>query len=269
MVRIEQVTKVFHPREVNEVTAVDHVTLRVSPGEFVVIIGGNGSGKSTLMNLVAGSFLPDSGRIVIAGTDCTQMPEHARAAMLGRVFQDPLMGTAAGLTVEENFALAASRGEFRGLGPALNSTLRSEIRERLSLLEMGLEDRLRARVGLLSGGQRQAITILMAVFKQPRVLLLDEHTAALDPKVSQKIMALTRRIVSESGLTTLMVTHNLSHALDTADRLVMMNRGVVAQELGRDELRKMTVKDLLELFWVTQSRDDDGAPRSERAADQA
>ncbi len=261
LVRIERVTKVFHPGEVNEVTAVYHVSLGVAPGEFVVIIGGTGSGKSTLMNLVAGSFFPDTGKVVVAGTDCTRMPEHARAGMLGRVFQDPLMGTAAGLTIEENFALAASRGQFRGLGPALDSKLRSEIRERLSRLEMGLEERLQSKVGLLSGGQRQAITILMAVFKQPLVLLLDEHTAALDPKASRKIMTLTRSIVAEFGLTTLMVTHNLAHALECADRLVIMNRGEIARELCSDALRRMSVKDLLDLFWDTQTREDDAAAR--------
>ena len=256
MVRIEAVSKVFHPGEVNEVTAVRDVSLNLAAGEFVAIIGGNGSGKSTLMNLIAGSLLPDAGKIFIRGRDWTGLAEHKRASMLGRVFQDPLMGTAGGLTVEENFALAASRGEFRGLGPALNSRLRLDIRERLALLELGLEDRMKTRMGLLSGGQRQAITILMAVFKQPQVLLLDEHTAALDPKASRKILDLTKRIVSEYGLTTLMVTHNLSHALDAAGRVVMLHRGVIARDLYGEDLERMTAKDLLDLFWDAQSLDE-------------
>ena len=197
MVKIENVTKVFHPGEVNEVTAVSDLSLHVPENQFLIVIGGNGSGKSTLLNLVAGTFLPDNGKISIGGNDVTRAPEYRRAGILGRVFQDPLRGTSAGLTIEENFSLAASRGDFRGLGPALGKELRSRIRDHLALLDMGLEDRMKARVGLLSGGQRQAITILMAVFKRPKVLLLDEHTAALDPRASRKIIELTRRIVAD------------------------------------------------------------------------
>ncbi len=264
MLYIENIAKTFHPGEVNEVTALADVSLHVPPTQFLVVIGGNGSGKSTLLNLVAGTFLPDAGRIVIAGTDFTRVPEYRRAGILGRVFQDPLKGTSAGLTIEENFALAASRGEFRGLSPALNAGMRDRIRDQLALLDMGLEGRMNAKVGLLSGGQRQAITILMAVFKRPKVLLLDEHTAALDPRASRKIMELTRRIVAEQRLTTMMVTHNLTHPLEIGERTVMMSRGRVAHDLQAEQLRRMTVQDLLGLFWQTQKRDEDNAGSPER-----
>ena len=257
MVRIEHITKVFHPGEVNEVTAIAGVSLHVPPQQFLVVIGGNGSGKSTLLNLVAGTFFPNAGRIIIDGNEVTNVPEHGRAGILGRVFQDPLKGTSAGLTIEENFALAASRGDFRGLSPALNRSMRSRIRDRLALLDMGLEDRLKAKVGLLSGGQRQAITILMAVFKRPKVLLLDEHTAALDPRASRKIMDLTRSIVDDQKLTTIMITHNLKHPLEIGERTIMMSRGRIAHELGAQQLRQMSVQDLLGLFWQTQRRDEE------------
>ncbi len=252
MVRLEGITKVFHPCEVNEVIALTRVTLQVNEGGFLVILGGNGSGKSTLLNLVAGAFFPDAGGIFVADTDVTSVPEYRRAALIGRVFQDPLMGTSAGLTIEENFALAASRGEWRGLGPALGSRLRREIRDRLSTLGMGLENRLKANVGLLSGGQRQAITLLMAVFRKPKVLLLDEHTAALDPRASREIMGLTKSIVHDSGLTTLMVTHNLGHALDIGQRAIIMNRGQIAADLNKHALSTMKVQDLMALFLETQ-----------------
>ncbi len=253
MISIENVTKIFNPGEVNEITAIDSLSLEVPESQFLTIIGGNGSGKSTLLNLVAGTYFPTSGRILVSNRDLTRIPEHRRAGLIGRVFQDPLMGTSAGLSIEENFALAARRGASRGLGPALGTRLRREIRERLALLGLGLEDRIKAKVGLLSGGQRQAITILMAVFMRPTLLLLDEHTAALDPRASRKIMELTREIVREERLTTMMITHNLSHALDSGDRIVMMNRGTIARDLSKDQFGDMQVKDLLNLFWETQS----------------
>jgi len=256
VISIERVTKIFNPGEANEVTAIDRLSLNVPESQFLTIIGGNGSGKSTLLNLVAGTYFPDGGRIVVTDRDLTRIPEHGRAGLIGRVFQDPLMGTSAGLSIEENFALAARRGAFRGLGPALGSRLRRGIRERLELLGLGLEDRMKAKVGLLSGGQRQAITILMAVFRRPTILLLDEHTAALDPRASRKIMDLTRKIVREERLTTMMITHNLSHALESGDRIVMMSRGTIEQDLGKDRLQTMQAKDLLELFWETQSREE-------------
>jgi putative ABC transport system ATP-binding protein len=255
MVIIEHVTKVFHPGEVNEVIAVDGISVDVPEGQFLAVIGGNGSGKSTLLNLVAGTYFPDSGRITVSEQDVTHIPEHRRAALIGRVFQDPLKGTSSGLTVEENFALAASRGLFRGLGRALSGSLRSKIRERLALLGMGLEDRMKAKVGLLSGGQRQAITILMAVLRKPSILLLDEHTAALDPRASRKIMNLTRDVVRRQELTTLMVTHNLAHALESADRIIMMSRGRLARDMQKEDLSQLAAEDLLQLFWQTQKKE--------------
>jgi putative ABC transport system ATP-binding protein len=256
VVRIDDVTKIFHRGEVNEVTAVEQVSLHVPRGQFLVVIGGNGSGKSTLLNLVAGTVFPDRGAISVDGDDLTRVPEYKRSAMLGRVFQDPLRGTSAGLTIEENFALAASRGEFRGLSRALGTKLRTEIRDRLELLGLGLEGRMKTKVGLLSGGQRQAITIMMAVFRRPLVLLLDEHTAALDPRASRTIMDLTRRIVAEHHLTTLMITHNLAHALDSGDRTVMMSRGRIVHDLSDERRARMTVQDLLALFWETQTGEE-------------
>lgn len=255
MVEIENLSKTFHPGEVNEVTAVTDVTLSIPVGQFLVIIGGNGSGKSTLLNLISGTFLPDRGKISISGKDVTSVPEHNRAGLIGRVFQDPMKGTAAGLTVEENFALAAARGEFRGLGRALNSKLRAQICDQLALLGLGIEYRLKAKVGLLSGGQRQAISVLMAVFRRPSLLLLDEHTAALDPRASKKIMELTRSIVRGQKLTTIMITHNMTHCLDTGDRTVMMSRGAIVRDLPRETLDQMTEHDLMDLFWETQRKE--------------
>ncbi|MBI5570964.1 MAG: ATP-binding cassette domain-containing protein [Desulfomonile tiedjei] len=252
MVKIRGITKVFHPGEVNEVVAVNDVSLEIPEGQFLVLIGGNGSGKSTLLNLLSGSLFPDSGKIVVGDAEVTRVPEYERAALIGRVFQDPLMGTSAGLTIEENFALAATRGKFRGLGPALNKQLRNEIRDRLALLAMGLENRLTSKVGLLSGGQRQAITLLMAVFQRPRLLLLDEHTAALDPRASREVMRLTTVMVREQGLTTLMVTHNLTHALEIRDRTVVMSHGSIARDIGSQDLAKMQVPDLMALFLESQ-----------------
>ncbi len=256
MVELDTVTKVFHPGEANEVVAVRQVSLSVPEGQFLVVIGGNGSGKSTLLNLIAGTFLADRGSIAIDGRNVTKVPEHRRAAMIGRVFQDPLMGTSAGLTIEENFALAAARGEFRGLGRAVTGRLRNEIRDRLALLKMDLENRLKAKVGLLSGGQRQAITVLMAVFREPRVLLLDEHTAALDPRASKRVLDLSREIVRDRGLTTLMITHNLAHALEVGDRAIIMSRGVTAHDLGREALDSMDIEGLFALFRQTQRREE-------------
>lgn len=256
MVTVQNVTKVFHPGEVNEVVAVADISFHIPEGQFLTIIGGNGSGKSTLLNLLAGTFFADTGAIQVADEDVTRVPEYVRARLIGRVFQDPLMGTSAGLTIEENFALAESRGQFRGLGPALTAKLRNEIRDRLALLGLGLEGRMRAKVGLLSGGQRQAITILMAVFRRPSVLLLDEHTGALDPRASRKIMELTKQIVESQKLTTLMVTHNLAHALDSGQRLIMMNRGRIIRDLPQEQFRTMTPQDLLGLFWETRKPED-------------
>jgi putative tryptophan/tyrosine transport system ATP-binding protein len=256
VVKIRGITKVFHPGEVNEVVAVRDVSLQIPEGQFLVLIGGNGSGKSTLLNLLAGSLFPDSGSMCVGDAEVTRVPEHERATLIGRVFQDPLMGTSAGLTIEENFALAATRGKFRGLGPAVSKKLRNEIRERLALLEMGLENRLTSKVGLLSGGQRQAMTLLMAVFQRPRLLLLDEHTAALDPRASREVMRLTKVMVREQGLTTLMVTHNLTHALEIRDRTLVMSQGAIARDLGAQELADMKVQNLMALFLETQEQEN-------------
>jgi putative tryptophan/tyrosine transport system ATP-binding protein len=209
------------------------------------------------LNLVAGSVFPTQGRIAISEKDVTDAPEYERAGLIGHVFQDPLKGTAANLTIEENFSLAASRGRFRGLGPALDKGLRSEIRDRLALLGLGLEDRMGANVGLLSGGQRQAITLLMAVFRRPQVLLLDEHTAALDPRASRNIMQLTRDIIAREKLTTLMITHNLTHVQENGDRSIMMNRGRIVRDMSRDELEKLNQEDLLGLFWEIQKEEEE------------
>lgn len=259
MVSIEHVTKVFHRGEVNEVAAVRDVSLHIPGGQFLSVLGGNGSGKSTVLNLIAGTHLPDAGRISLADSDITRVPEYRRAGLIGRVFQDPLVGTSAGLTIEENFALAASRGRFRGLTPALGKRLRREIRERLALLRLGLENRLKTKVSLLSGGQRQAITIMMAVFRRPTVLLLDEHTAALDPVAAKQVMQLTREIVRDEKLTTLMITHNLSHARESADRIVIMSRGKIGKDLPKEEIEGMTVEGLLKVFWEIQTKEGDSA----------
>jgi putative ABC transport system ATP-binding protein len=256
LLTVSNITKVFYPGEVNEVVALADVSFQVPEGQFLTIIGGNGSGKSTLLNLLAGRYFVDKGTIQVADEDVTRVPECHRARLIGRVFQDPLMGTSAGLTIEENFALAESRGQFRGLGPALNAKLRKEIKDRLAVLGLGLENRMKAKVGLLSGGQRQAITILMAVFRRPRVLLLDEHTAALDPRASRKIMALTKQIVENQKLTTLMVTHNLAHALNSGERIIMLNRGRIIRDLHQEQFRTMTPQDLLGLFWETGEPED-------------
>jgi putative tryptophan/tyrosine transport system ATP-binding protein len=251
LVKIENVTKIFNPRDVNEVTALSRVSLQIPAGQFIMIIGGNGSGKSTLLNLVGGSYFPDEGKIFISDRDVSSLPEHRRAKIIGRVFQDPLMGTASGLTIEENFALASYRGKSRGLGSGLSSKIREEIRDRLALLKMGLENRLKTKLALLSGGQRQAITMLMAVFRRPLVLLLDEHTASLDPRTSRQIMELTLSIIAEEHLTTLMVTHNLTHVLDGGARAIVMNRGEIVGDLDAAQLRGLKIQDLMSLFIET------------------
>jgi putative ABC transport system ATP-binding protein len=248
LLKIEKVTKIFNPHGVNEVVALDRVSLDVPTGQFAMVIGGNGSGKSTLLNIVAGSYAADEGKLFISGDDLTLVPEYHRSKIIGRVFQDPLMGTAAGLTIEENFALASCRGKFRGLGLGLGAGLRQEVRERLALLKMGLENRLSTKVALLSGGQRQAITMLMAVFRRPKLLLLDEHTAALDPRASSQIMELTLSIIAEEHLTTLMVTHNLGHVLDGGDRAIIMNRGTIVGDLDSVQLKGLKLQDLMSLF---------------------
>lgn len=248
MLRIENVTKFFNINTVNQKTALVDVTLQLTKGDFITVIGSNGAGKSTLLNAVAGVYPVDAGKIELDGRDITSLPEHNRAASIGRVFQDPMRGTAPAMTVEENLSMAMARGKKRGLKLGIHKDQRQFFSDRLALLELGLENRLKDKVGLLSGGQRQAITLLMATLTEPKLLLLDEHTAALDPKTAKKIVDLTNKMVSDHGLTTLMVTHNMEQALNLGNRLIMMHEGRIILELADDFKQKMTVNGLLQEF---------------------
>ena len=248
MLKLEHVVKVFNPGTVNEKVALNDLSLELKDGDFCTVIGGNGAGKSTILNAVAGTWLVDRGRITIDGKDVTRLPEHKRAAFLGRVFQDPMTGTAADMEIEENLALAARRGQKRGLGIGITRKEREEYREMPKILDLGLEDRMTAKVGLLSSGQRQALTLLMATLKKPKLLLLDEHTAALDPKTAKKVLELSARIVEESHLTTLMITHNMKDAIYYGNRLIMMHEGRVIFDVSGEEKKKLTVSDLLAKF---------------------
>lgn len=248
MLDLINVRKTFNPRTVNERVALDHINLHLNDGDFVTIIGGNGAGKSTILNAIAGVWPVDEGSIIIDGNDVTNLPEHRRAAFLGRVFQDPMTGTAASMQIEENLALARRRGERRTLRLGITRAEREEYRERLKTLGLGLEDRMTAKVGLLSGGQRQALTLLMATLKKPKLLLLDEHTAALDPATADKVLELTRRIVAEHRITCLMVTHNMAQALSLGSRTLMMAEGSIVLDVSGTEREGLTVSDLLERF---------------------
>lgn len=248
MLRLENVTKYFNINTVNQKTALMEVYLDLAEGDFITVIGSNGAGKSTLLNVVAGVYPIDSGKIELDGRNITSLPEHKRAASIGRVFQDPMRGTAPAMTVEENLSMAMARGKKRGLKLGLCKGQRQFFRDRLALLELGLEDRLKDKVGLLSGGQRQAITLLMATLTHPKLLLLDEHTAALDPKTAKKIVTLTDKVVGENKLTTIMVTHNMEQALNLGNRLIMMHEGRIILELADDFKEKMTVNGLLQEF---------------------
>ena len=248
MLRVENVWKTFNAGTVNEKTALAGLNLHLNEGDFVTVIGGNGAGKSTMLNAVAGVWPVDEGKIFIDSVDVTKLPEHKRAAYLGRVFQDPMTGTAAGMQIEENMALAARRGAMRFLKPGITQKEREYYKERLSALGLGLEDRLTSKVGLLSGGQRQALTLLMATLKKPRLLLLDEHTAALDPKTAAKVLEATDRIVGEDNLTTLMITHNMKDAIAHGNRLIMMYEGHVIYDVAGEEKKKLKVSDLLAKF---------------------
>lgn len=250
MLELSHVYKVFNPNTVNEKIALNDLSLTLNDGDFVTVIGGNGAGKSTMLNAIAGVWRPDAGKILIDSVDVTAMPEHKRAKFLGRVFQDPMLGTAAGMGIDENLALAARRGKFRGLGWGISKAEKAEYKEKLKTLELGLEDRMTAKVGLLSGGQRQALTLLMASLQQPKLLLLDEHTAALDPKTAAKVLALTDRIVNETKLTTLMITHNMKDAIAHGNRLIMMHEGRVILDIAGEDKKKLTVDDLLAKFSV-------------------
>ena len=248
MLELIDVTKVFNPGTVNEKVALDGLNLHIGKGEFVTVIGGNGAGKSTMLNAICGTWKPDCGRVLIDGTDVTGMPEYVRAKFLGRVFQDPMMGTAADMEIEENLALAARRGKRRGLSWGVTKAERQEYARLLGELGLGLETRMTSKVGLLSGGQRQAVTLLMASLARPKLLLLDEHTAALDPKTAAKVLEITEKIVSENHLTTLMITHNMKDAITHGSRLIMMNAGKIILDISGEEKQKLTVPDLLEQF---------------------
>ncbi len=245
MLTLSHVSKTFNPGTVNAKTALSDLSLHVNKGDFITIIGANGAGKSTFFNAVAGSFMTDSGNIILDGKDITLMPEHKRAKSIGRLFQDPMRGSAPGMSIEENMSLAAGHGSW------LSSISRKDkalFRERLALLGMGLEDRMKQPVGLLSGGQRQALTLMMATFNPPKLLLLDEHTAALDPGTAEKVLELTKKIVDENNLTCLMITHNMQSALDLGNRTFMMNNGNIVYDVEGDERKKLHVSDLLQKF---------------------
>jgi len=256
MLDVTNLYKTFNPGTVNEKRALNGVNLTLADGDFVTVIGGNGAGKSTLLNLVAGVYTADEGSIHIGGQDVTRLPEHKRAQYIGRVFQDPMMGTAATMQIEENLALAARRGQKRSLRPGISKGEREEYRELLKLLELGLEDRLTSKVGLLSGGQRQALTLLMATLKKPKLLLLDEHTAALDPKTAAKVLETTERIVQRDRLTTLMITHNMRDAIAHGNRLIMMYDGRIVIDISGAEKQKMTVEQLLAKFGQASGSDE-------------
>ena len=248
MLQIKDIFKTFNAGTINEKVALKGVNLHLAPGDFVTVIGGNGAGKSTLLNSVAGVFSVDEGQILIDGVDVTHLPEYKRAKFIGRVFQDPMMGTAATMQIEENLALAARRGKFRGLRTGITKAEREQYKEELKILGLGLEDRMTAKVGLLSGGQRQALTLLMATLQKPKLLLLDEHTAALDPKTAAKVLEVTQRIVERDNLTTLMITHNMRDAIAYGNRLIMMYDGVVLLDVSGEEKKNLTVEQLLALF---------------------
>ena len=248
MLEIQNVAKTFHPGTPNEVRSLRAVNLKLATGSWVIIIGTNGSGKSTLLNAVAGTFLVDEGKLELAGRDVTGWPEHARAQLIGRVFQNPFSGTSPSLTIQENLSLAARRGQRRGLGWGLKEGLVGRMRDEVARLNMGLEDRLGNAIGSLSGGQRQALTLLMATWLRPELLLLDEHTAALDPKSADLVIALTEQVVTRDKLTTLMVTHSMQQAASLGDRLVMMHRGQIIHDFEGAEKRRLRPDDLLARF---------------------
>ncbi len=256
MLEIKQISKTFNAGTVNEKHALKNLSLTLKDGEFVTVIGGNGAGKSTMLNAVAGVYGVDSGSILLDGIDITHLPEHKRAKYIGRVFQDPMMGTAATMQIEENMALASRRGKRRTLRPGITRAERAEYQKLLAELDLGLEDRLTAKVGLLSGGQRQALTLLMATLQKPRLLLLDEHTAALDPKTAQKVLDATDRIVAQNQLTTLMITHNMRDAIAHGDRLIMMYDGHIVVDVSGEEKKGLTVEQLLSLFSKASGSDE-------------
>ena len=256
MLEIKNVYKTFNPGTVNQKVALNDLNLTLEDGDFVTVIGGNGAGKSTMLNAVAGVWPVDAGSISIGGVDLTHMPEHKRAKYIGRVFQDPMMGTAATMQIDENLALAARRGAGRTLRVGITKKENAEYHELLKTLGLGLEDRMTSKVGLLSGGQRQAVTLLMATLKKPKLLLLDEHTAALDPKTAAKVLEISNKIVQENHLTTLMITHNMRDAIAYGNRLVMMYDGRIVVDVSGEEKKNLTVEQLLNLFSQASGSDE-------------
>ncbi len=248
MLDLIQITKIFNKGTLNEKTALDDINLHLNDGDFTTVIGGNGAGKSTLLNVIAGSFLVDKGRVLLDGTDITFLQEHKRARNIGRLFQDPLKGTAPNMTIEENMALAYGRGQKKSAGIGISKAQRDLFREKLSELNLGLEDRMKSKMGLLSGGQRQAVTLLMATLSTPKLLLLDEHTAALDPATAEKVISLTNSIVNREHITTLMITHNIQSALSCGNRTIMMDEGRIVLDISGEERHNMTIESVMDLF---------------------
>ena len=248
MLKVEHISKTFNPGTINEKKALDKLSLHLAPGEFVTVIGGNGAGKSTMLNAIAGTWPVDEGRITIDGTDVTALPDFRRAPYIGRVFQDPMLGTAPDMWLEENLALALRRGKPRGLRWGISDAERRQYRDKLAALGLGLEDRMTTKVGLLSGGQRQAVTLLMAALQKPKLLLLDEHTAALDPATAAKVLQLSDQIVTENNLTALMITHNMSDAIRHGNRLIMMHQGHIILDISGEEKKHLTKRELLDRF---------------------
>jgi len=256
MLELKAVSKTFNIGTINEKKAIVDLDLHLARGDFATVIGGNGAGKSTMLNAIAGVWPIDAGQVLIDGQDVTGLPEYRRAALIGRVFQDPMMGTAPDMQIEENLALAARRGKRRGLRWGVTAGERDNYRDLLATLGLGLEDRMTAKVGLLSGGQRQALTLLMAALQNPKLLLLDEHTAALDPATAEKVLELSDRIVGETGLTALMITHNMADALRHGNRLIMMNQGRIVFDVSGEEKKKLTRRDLLDAFAKVRDETD-------------
>lgn len=248
MLEIKHISKTFNEGTVNEKKAIQDLSITINDGDFITVIGGNGAGKSTLLNLISGTYMIDSGNIILNGDDISKQKEYKRAARIGRVFQDPMTGTCADLTIEENFSIAKRRGKLRTLKMGLTSKEKEEYRDLLKSLNLGLENRLTSKVGLLSGGQRQALTLLMATLVKPELLLLDEHTAALDPKTASRVLSLTDELVRKDNLTTLMITHNMKDAIKYGNRLIMMSEGKIILDVRDEEKEKLTVSDLLSIF---------------------
>lgn len=256
MLQISHVSKTFNKGTITEKKALTDISLKLEDGDFVTVIGGNGAGKSTLLNLIAGVHICDSGKIVLDGKDITYMPEYKRAKYLGRVFQDPMVGTAANMEIEENLAMAYRRGKNRTLAWGIKNKERALYKEKLALLDLGLEDRMKSKVGLLSGGQRQALTLLMSTLQKPDLLLLDEHTAALDPKTAAKVLELTEQFVKKDNLTAFMVTHNMRHAIQYGNRLIMMMKGQIIYDVRGEEKKNLKVEELLEKFGAAGELND-------------